>query len=130
MTKLELKTHPVWQDLTNILENLNPHALVIEHLEMCNYKICGYWDEQDKFYEEIILPHTLSTELVGSSLGMKDRNQWIRLEFILNIEANSTYKREQKIGELSLIYNENMEFVDENWQIDMDTLRMVAHSTI
>lgn len=125
MTKLELKTHPVWQDLTNVLENLNPHALAMEHLELCNYRICGYWDEHDEFHEEIVLPHTLSSELAGSSLGMTDKNRWIKLEFILNLEANSTYKKEQKIGELSLIYNENMEFVDENWQIDMDALGTV-----
>ena len=54
MTKLQLKTHPVWQDLTEVLENLNTNSLVTEHLELCDYKICGYWDEQDKFYEQII----------------------------------------------------------------------------
>ncbi len=130
MTKLELKTHPVWQDLTNVLENLNPHALAMEHLELCNYKIRGYWDEQDKFHEEIVLPYTLSAELSGSSLGMTEKNRWIKLEFTLNLETISNYKREQKIGELGLVYDENMEFIDENWQIDMDVLGTVSHPTI
>ena len=130
MTKLELKTHQVWQDLTNVLENLNPPALAMEHLELCNYKVCGYWDEQDKFHEEIVLPHTLSAELASSSLGMTDKNRWIRLEFILNFATISTYKKEQKIGELGLIYDENMEFVDENWQIDIQALSTVSRPTI
>jgi hypothetical protein len=134
MTKLELKTHPVWQDLTEVLENLNTNALATEHLELCNYTICGYWDEQDKFYEEITLPHTLSAELASSSLGMTDQNRWIKLKFILktegiDFETIPTYEREQKIGILELIYNENMEFVDEKWQIDINALGTVSGST-
>jgi len=135
MTKLELKTHPVWQDLTEILENLNTNALATEHLELCNYTIFGYWDEQDKFHEEITLPHTLSAELASSSLGMTGRNRWIKLKFILktdgiDFETVPAYKREQKIGILELIYDENMEFVDENWQIDINALGAVSGSTI
>lgn len=129
MTKLELKTHPVWQDLTEVLGNLNTNALATEHLELCNYRICGYWDEQDKFHEEIILPHTLLAELASSSLGITGRNRWIKLQFILKTESmdfviNSAYRREQKIGELYLIYDENMEFIDENWQIDIEFLAL------
>jgi hypothetical protein len=135
MTKLELKTHQVWQDLTEVLENLQANNLATEHLELCSYTICGYWDEQDKFHEEIILPHALSAELVSSSLGMTGRNRWIKLKFILNFEridfeTVSTYKREQKIGELDLIYDENMEFIDENWRIDINILGAVSSPTI
>ena len=31
---LQLKTHPVWQDLTEVLANLDANALVTEHLEL------------------------------------------------------------------------------------------------
>lgn len=135
MTKLELKTHPVWQDLTEVLESLNTEALATEHLELCNYTICGYWDEQDKFYEEITLPHTLSAELASSSLGMTDKNRWIKLTFILktegiDFETAPNYEREQRIGELALIYDENMEFIDENWHIDINALGTVSSPTI
>lgn len=37
MTKLELKNHQVWQDLTEILENIDTNKLVTEHLELCDY---------------------------------------------------------------------------------------------
>ena len=32
MTFVELKNHPVWRDLTEVLENIDANALVKEHL--------------------------------------------------------------------------------------------------
>jgi hypothetical protein len=126
MTKLQLKTHPVWQDLTEVLENLDANALVTEHLELCDYKVCGYWDEQDKFYEEITLPRSLSAELVSSSIGVTGRKRWIQLKFVLKADRNTAedslhHNLIQNLGELTIIYDENLQFVDENWQINMDS---------
>ncbi|HLO50043.1 MAG TPA: hypothetical protein VK211_16620 [Kamptonema sp.] len=125
MTKIQLKTHPVWQDLTEVLENLNTNSLVTEHLELCDYKICGYWDEQDTFYEEIILPRSLSAELVSSSIGVTGEKRWIQIKFVLKAEllvAEDSTDRNytHNLGELTIIYDENLQFVDENWQINMD----------
>ncbi len=92
MTKIELKNHLVWQDLTEVIENLDAYSLVREHLELCDYKICGYWDEEDKYYEEIILPRSLSAELVSNSIGVTNKKHWIKLKFILkanNIDAQN-----------------------------------------
>ncbi len=131
MTRIELKNHPVWQDLTEVLENLDTNVLVTEHLESCNYKICGYWDEQDAFYEEITLPRSLSAELVGTSIGITDRNRWIKLKFILKAdrivhEDWSNANSRQNLGELTIIYDENLQFIDENWQINIDSPAIVA----
>jgi hypothetical protein len=125
MTKLQLKTHPVWQDLTEVLENLNANALVTEHLELCDYKICGYWDEQDEFYEEITLPRSLSTELVSSSIGVTGKKRWIKLKFALKAERSAAEdslhdNATKDFGELTIVYDENLQFMDENWQINMD----------
>jgi hypothetical protein len=125
MTKLQLKTHPVWQDLTEVLENLDANALVTEHLELCDYKICGYWDEQDEFYEEITLPRSLSTELVSSSIGVTGKKRWIKLKFALKAERSAAEdslndNATKDFGELTIIYDENLQFMDENWQINMD----------
>ncbi|NEO52250.1 MAG: hypothetical protein F6K54_03625 [Okeania sp. SIO3B5] len=90
--QIELKNHPVWQDLTEVIENLDAHSLVTEHLELCDYKICGYWDEEDKFYEEIILPRSLSAELVSNSIGVTNKKRWIKLKSLLkanNIAAQN-----------------------------------------
>nr|WP_322790693.1 hypothetical protein [Brasilonema sennae] len=51
MSNLELKNHQVWHDFTEILQNIDANTLVKEHLCLCDYKVSGYWDEQDKYYE-------------------------------------------------------------------------------
>jgi hypothetical protein len=123
MTQLELKNHPVWRDLTKILENIDSNALVREHLDACDYKVCGYWDEQDTYYEEIILPRTLESELVSSSIGFTGKERFLQLKFFLNAAAldsdDKPNHKTQKIGEIVLIYNENLEFIDECWVLDI-----------
>lgn len=118
MTFIELKNHQVWHDLTEVLENIDANALIKEHLELCDYKVCGYWDENDNYYEEITLPHNLETELISSSVGVNRNQRFIQLKFILKTQKNNLVR----IGELSLIYNENMEFINENWSLDTEFL--------
>ncbi len=118
MTFLELKNHQVWHDLTEVLENIDANSLVKEHLELCDRKVCGYWDEADNYYEEIILPNNFDTELISSSIGVNQNQRFIQLKFILQAEINNKIR----IGELTLIYNQNMEFLDENWTLDTDFL--------
>jgi hypothetical protein len=123
MTQLELKNHQVWQDLTKVLENIDINALVREHLEACNYKVCGYWDDEDTYYEEILLPRTLISELISSSIGFTGKERFLQFNFILNTPVDASERlsdKTQKIGEIVLIYNENLEFIDERWVIDMD----------
>lgn len=127
MTNLELKNHPVWQDLTEILENIDANKLVTEHLELCDYKISGYWDENDEFYEEVLLPRSLTAKLISSAIGMTGRKRWIQMKFFLevnqiNFEVQHIANNSRKIGELILIYDENLEFVDENWQININEI--------
>ena len=118
MTTLKLKNHQIWQDLTEILENLDTNSLVQKHLEQCCYTINGYWDEQDEYYDSIRLPHTIEAELVSSFVGVTQDNRFLKLKFsLMNFPEN--------IGELVLIYNENLELIDENWLLDIDSLVLV-----
>ncbi|QMS86257.1 hypothetical protein HUN01_01160 (plasmid) [Nostoc edaphicum CCNP1411] len=125
MTRLELKNHQVWRDLTEILENLDANILVLEHLNQCDYKVCGYWDEQDEYYETITLPRILEAELVSSSIGVTHQERFLQLKFsLIADDADATQAQNnhtQKIGELVLVYDENLEFVDENWLLDVDS---------
>ncbi|MBN4001223.1 hypothetical protein [Nostoc sp. LPT] len=125
MTRLELKNHQVWRDLTEILENLDANIFVQEHLNQCDYKVCGYWDEQDEYYETITLPRTLKAKLVSSSIGITHQERFLQLKFFLIVDVVDTTgipnNNTQKIGELVLIYDENIEFVDENWFLDVDS---------
>ena len=114
MTTLKLKNHQIWQDLTEILESLDTNSLVQKHLEQCCYTINGYWDEQDKYYESMTLPHPIEAELVSSFVGVTEDKHFLKLQFsIMNFLEN--------ICELVLIYNENLELVDENWLLDIDS---------
>jgi hypothetical protein len=114
MTTLKLKNHQIWQDLTEILENLDTNSLVQKHLEQCCYTINGYWNEQDRYYELITLPHPIEAKLVSSFVGVTQDNRFLKLKFsLMNFLEN--------IGELVLIYNENLELIDENWLLDIDS---------
>lgn len=120
---LQLKNHPVWQDLSEIINSIDVNALVIEHLELCDRKIAGYWDESDNFYEKIILPRTLSAELISSAIAFYGEKRRIQLKFRLKVGGQSPEETPDStpIGELMLSYDENLEFVDENWQIDLNS---------
>jgi hypothetical protein len=114
MTTLKLKNHKIWQDLTEVLENLDTNSLVQKHLEQCCYTINGYWNEQDRYYELITLPHPIEAKLVSSFVGVTQDKRFLKLKFsLMNFLEN--------IGELVLIYNENLELIDENWLLDIDS---------
>jgi hypothetical protein len=104
---------------------LDADALIKKHLELCDYQVCGYWDEQDKFYEKITLPRTLKAELVSSSIGITHKERFIKLKFVLIADAidsiQTASNKFQKLAELVLVYNENLEFFDENWLLDIES---------
>jgi hypothetical protein len=117
---LELKNHQVWQNLNEILENLDADTLIKEHLELSKYKVCGYWDDQNNYYEEIILPHTLEAQLISSSIGVTNKKRFLQMRFSLT-HSNNNLDDNTFLGELLLIYNENLEFIDENWYLDIES---------
>ncbi|MEM7578849.1 MAG: hypothetical protein AAF316_03185, partial [Cyanobacteria bacterium P01_A01_bin.80] len=88
----------------------------------CEYTVCGYWDEADNYYEEIILPNSLEAELVSSSIGINRKQRFMQLKFILEVILEHSNHRRLRIGELNLIYDENMQFINENWSLDTDFL--------
>lgn len=115
---ITLNNHPVWQNLSEVVKGLDANALVLEHLALCDYQISGYWDESDRFYEEIILPRSLSPQLISSGVIFNEDKRRIQLKFTLNI---ATATPPISIAQLMLVYDENLEFVDENWQIDLNS---------
>ncbi|MFO7029028.1 hypothetical protein B9T07_02935 [Limnospira fusiformis CCALA 023] len=111
-----LKNHPVWENLSEVVKGIDANALVLEHLALCDYQISGYWDEGDRLYENIILPRPLSPQLISSGVIFNGDKRRIQLKFTLNIE---TATPPISIAQLMLVYDENLEFIDENWQIDL-----------
>ena len=124
MTQLTFQDRQIWQDLSSILENIDNDALVREHLDACEYKVCGYWDEDDTYYAEIILPRNLQSELISSSIGFTGKERFLQFKFILSASTepiDRSIYQSQKVGEIVLIYNENLEFLDERWTLDIDS---------
>jgi hypothetical protein len=132
-----LKNHPVWDNLSEVVKGIDSNALVLEHLALCDYQISGYWDESDRFYENITLPRPLSPQLISSGVIFTGDKRRIQLKFTLNLETANppiletamnnppivleTDTSPISIAELMLVYDENLEFVDENWQIDLNS---------
>lgn len=133
-----LKNHSIWQDFAVILDKIDPNALVMEHLEACNYKVMGYYDEDD-YYEEVELITPIEAKLISSTLGFKnqetDAGCWVTLNFSLKASTsahkeqsfdNDTKDEIEEIGELTLIFDSNMNFIDENWVIYIESPFIVA----
>lgn len=131
---VNLKNHPIWQQITKIIAQIDVSAIVSQHLEDCNYTVNGYWDESE-FYEEITFVGSLCAELISSSLGITvgepDDSQWIKLKFLLKADTSADSAKlisdvEKRIGELILFFDSNLEFIDENWVIDIKSPFVVA----
>ena len=115
---ITLNNHPVWQNFSEVVNGLDANSLALEHLALCDYQISGYWDECDRLYEEIILPRPLLPQLISSGVILNGDERRIQLKFTLNLE---TATPPISIAKLTLVYDENLEFIDENWQIDLNS---------
>lgn len=109
-------------EFDGLLTQIDAESLAREHLATCQYRLEGYWDD-DEFYDQIILNPLLDVALESSALkAIANGYQTaylINLNFILS-------QNDEAIGELSLIFNSKMEFIDENWSIDVDSSFVVA----
>lgn len=132
--KVKLNDRQIWQDFEQMLAPIDPKALAREHLEDCHYKISGYWDENE-YYEKIAFVGSPYAELVSISLGItvgeNDNSHWIKLKFLLKADTSVDSDKpvsdfEKRIGELILIFDSNLEFIDENWLIDVKSPFVVA----
>jgi len=132
--KVKLNNRQIWKEFEEMLASIDTKTLVREHLEDCDYKISGYWDENE-YYEEIAFVGYPNAELVSSSLGItvgeNDNSHWIKLKFLLKADTSVDLDKpvsdfEKRIGELTLIFDSNLEFIDENWLIDVKSPFVVA----
>ena len=129
-----LKNHPIWQNLSQTLQQLDPDQIATQHLQTCKAQINGYWDEDD-FYEVIAFTQMPAPQMVSSSLGISpvgtNNEHWLQLKFALAIshavDSEQVHRDAQTtLGELILILDENLEIVDENWLIDVDSPYVLA----
>jgi len=139
MNAVTLTNHKIWDELAKILAPIDINHLATQHLESCNYKIRGYWDSNNKFYEEIAFIHPICAELIGRSLGTNIINNhptshWIKLKFLLKADLSASENNlvsddgDEEIGELTLILDTNQKVIDENWLIDVESPFVVTKS--
>jgi hypothetical protein len=123
-----------WDEFAKMLAQINVDAIANEHLDQCGYRITGYWHENE-YYEEIRFPESVCAELVSASIGISksDRGQQNWIQFKLSLfsekktpEDNSISENDTRIGELTLIFNSQMEFLDEKWLINIKSPFVVA----
>jgi hypothetical protein len=137
MSAVTLTNHQIWDELAKLLAPINIDRIATQHLESCNYKIRGYWDSNNKFYEEIALIHPICVELIGRSIGTNLTNNhptshWIKLKFLLKADRSAgennlvSDEGDDEIGELTLILNANLKVIDENWSIDLESPFIIA----
>ncbi|MBW4551448.1 MAG: hypothetical protein KME35_10110 [Aphanocapsa sp. GSE-SYN-MK-11-07L] len=116
----------------------DPNQIAVQHLQRCNNQINGYWDE-DEFCEVITFNKKLEPELLSSSLGISsveaENAHWLSLKFALTINPNVQdlpdllpNQEKETLGELTLVLDENLKVVDENWLIDLNSPHVWAKS--
>ena len=122
---ITLKAHPVWNNVSQALEQVDPCEVARSHLVACDFEIQGYWDEDDRSYDSVRFAIAPQPELISRSLGMSSSaaSRWLQLKYELTIVDSGM---RQSIGELLLILNEDLEVVDENWLIDLRSPYVVA----
>lgn len=128
----ELINESIWNQLSELLTEFDCRQIATKHLESCSQKIKGYWDSRNEFYEEIYFVYLPEIELVSRAIGMnkveKQSYRWIKLDFLLKIDdRNSKYLIDDgEIGELTLILDDTLKVVDENWSVDLESPFVVA----
>lgn len=130
-----LKAHPIWRSVTQTLEQINPHQIANDHLQACHNEIHGYWDEDDRFYQTIRFTQRPTPKLISRSLGLTSQESgnvnWLQLRYSLTVPlaiASSTLKPSSvtTIGEMILVLDDNLEVIDENWLIDINSPYILA----
>jgi hypothetical protein len=120
-----LKAHPIWHNVSQTVAAIDSSAIAVQHLQACNAEINGYWDEDDQFYETIRFSQSLTPEVISSSLGVTPNQNggipWLNFKYALKIPGVET-----PIGELSLILNDSLEVIDENWLIDIHSPHVLS----
>ncbi len=135
-TAINLNNHSIWQDFTEIISKIDLNGVVNNHLKTCNNKVIGYQDGDD-FYEEIEFITPIDAKLISSSLNISSDEPlgsgWITLNFLLKAAKSSQTDEQienedeiEEIGELTLIFDSEMKYIDENWLIYIHSPFVIA----
>lgn len=125
--------HPAWNEMKDLFSHINAKSLGMTHLRNCECKIVGYYSEDDAYYKEIIFNYPLDVELQNFSMGETayDSSHWLKMRYLLKVDRSVPgihldEDDDDQIGEFSLVFDANLNFVDEYWFIDVDSPFIIA----
>lgn len=130
-----LKQHPIWDNVAQTLQQINLTQVASQHLQTCQGEVNGYWDENDQFYKTIRFTQLPTPELISISLGLTPKEigntNWLQLKYSLTIPSSADSaalhpSSATTIGELSLILDDGLEVIDENWLINIRSSYVLA----
>jgi hypothetical protein len=124
----KLRNHLIWDEFTQIVEQIDPHSLAVQHLLDINFQLNGYWSEND-FYEEVLFQNPVLVELISSSIYIRQDSSKKRLiKFKFLVKADRTIDKSQhvskfaeQLAEMELLFDENLEFFDEYWTVYLNS---------
>lgn len=131
---MKIQETVISKEVFEFLNQIDTKTLIKEYLRETQFKINGYRDH-DVIYEEIsfdrrINPNNIDITICDQSLKFSicdDENQ-IRLYVTANLLVSSSSIGSNiddiddiELAELSLIFNDKGEFIDENWLINTDS---------
>jgi hypothetical protein len=128
-----LKDNPIWQSLGQTLQQVNPQKIVAQHLQNFNAQISGYWDD-DTYYETVFFNAPLHAHLASSSWvvapGSSKIDHHLQLKFDLSVIPNDDPALPDSdiniVGDLTLILDDNLEVIDENWLVNLASPYIIA----
>lgn len=94
-----------------------------DFLKKVDYCLTGYWLE-DHFFSQIQIPkeaeaHHEKTEITGTHSQGKIILT-ISLHYTLILKKGLNYNEIEELGTFKLIFDEGLDFIDENWKIYPD----------
>lgn len=123
-----LTHHSAWNTLDEFFTQVDVQSLARKHLENGQYKIKGYYHDDNDYYESVVFTTPLELKLNTYSIGktVDDASYWIRLRFFIRADLSNSahasrveYDEEKELGDLTLIFDDKGKFIDENWFIDV-----------
>jgi hypothetical protein len=99
----------MWIELENFIQNPDFVNLAENHLQSSNYTVKGYYDLHGNYYEIIEIPQC-TIMFRGIKVSYQNTNHRL-LEYTL-------YQDTLILGELTLVYDKQGNFIDENWELE------------
>lgn len=92
------------------------HLLKIIY-KKCNYTVKGYYDNENRYYKKVQIPQKV--RIVVSEVYAKYTTVGNKYSLVISYYL---LENGNNIGELTLIYDKQGNYIDENWDLDINQI--------